>query len=314
MTEIQLPLHGPGGEPVDLRRTFLSHGLASLPPMAVDDEGGWFEVTLRLQSSSPSTVRVEPISDDLARMSVSGAAVDDTVAAEILQQVRHVLRLDEDLSAFYRRAERDKRLAWVTNGAGRMIRSQTVFEDVVKTICTTNCTWSATRRMIEALVAHLGDPAPDAPGDGPVGRAFPTPSAMANAGDDFYTQVARAGYRGAYLRKLARMVVEGEIDLERYGTVTQKELPDDAMAKELLALPGVGPYATAHIMLMLGRYSRPIFDSWTRPTYARLMGKETVEDAEIEKRFRRYRQYAGLAFWLFVTRDWISESEIEVLD
>ena len=109
---------------------------------------------------------------------------------------------------------------------------------------------------------------------------------MANAGDDFYREVVRAGYRGAYLRKLASMVVDGEIDLERYAVVSQKELPDDAMAKELLALPGVGPYATAHIMLMLGRYSRPIFDSWTRPTYARLMGKETIEDAEIEKRFR----------------------------
>ena len=314
MTEIQLPLHGPGGERVDLRRTFLSHGLASLPPMAVDDAGTWFEVTLRLHSSLPRTVRVEPLTADVARVCVGGGAVEDAVATEILEQVRHVLRLDEDLSGFYRRAEKDKRLSWVTTGAGRMIRSQTVFEDVVKTICTTNCTWSATRRMIEALVAHLGDPASDAPDSGPAGRAFPTPSAMANAAEDFYTQVARAGYRGAYLRKLATMVVEGEIDLERYAAASQKELPEDAMAKELLALPGVGPYATAHIMLMLGRYSRPIFDSWTRPTYARLMGKEQVQDVDIEKRFKRYRQYAGLAFWLFVTRDWISEADIEMLD
>ena len=314
MTEIQLPLHGPDGEQVDLRRTFLSHGLASLPPMAVDDAGSWFEVTLRLQSSTPRTVRVESMTADVARVSVSGGGVQDAVAAEIMAQLRHVLRLDEDLSSFYRRAEKDKRLSWVTTGAGRMIRSQTVFEDVVKTVCTTNCTWSATRRMIEALVAHLGEAAADAPESGSAGRAFPTPSAMANAGDDFYREVVRAGYRGAYLRKLASMVVDGEIDLERYAVVSQKELPDDAMAKELLALPGVGPYATAHIMLMLGRYSRPIFDSWTRPTYARLMGKETIEDAEIEKRFRRYRQYAGLAFWLFVTKDWISESDIEVLD
>lgn len=48
-------------------------------------------------------------------------------------------------------------LAWVVRGAGRMIRSPTVFEDVVKTICTTNCAWSATIRMVSALVEHLGE-------------------------------------------------------------------------------------------------------------------------------------------------------------
>jgi N-glycosylase/DNA lyase len=90
-----------------------------------------------------------------------------------------------------------------------MIRSPTVFEDVVKTICTTNCAWSATERMVGALVAHLGEPADDAPPDGPYGRAFPTPAAMAAAGDDFYRDVVRAGYRGAYLRALAADVAAG---------------------------------------------------------------------------------------------------------
>ena len=40
-----------------------------------------------------------------------------------------------------------------------MMQSPTVFEDVVKTVCTTNCTWSATVRMVDALVSELGDPA-----------------------------------------------------------------------------------------------------------------------------------------------------------
>jgi N-glycosylase/DNA lyase len=309
MTEFALPLVGPAGEPVDLGRTFLSHGLASLPPMAVDDAGAWFEVTLRLASSHPRTVRVEPVDAGTARVVIRGDPPDEDAAVEILGQLRHVLRLDEDLSPFYRRAARDKRLAWVTGGAGRMIRGQTVFEDVIKTICTTNCTWSATRRMVEALVTHLGKPAAGSSEEGFAGRTFPTSEAMATAPDDFYTQVVRAGYRGAYLQKLARMVVEGEVDLERFGRVTRTELPDDELAKALLTLPGVGPYATAHIMMLLGRYSRPIFDSWTRPTYARLVGLEQVDDADIEQRFRRYKEYAGLAFWLFITRDWIAEAE-----
>ena len=59
-------------------------------------------------------------------------------------------------------------------------------------------------------------------------------------------------------------------------------------------------------MMLLGRYSRLVLDSWTRPTYARLHGK--AGDRVIERRFRRYGPFAGLAFWLYLTRDWVEES------
>ena len=169
----------------------------------------------------------------------------------------------------------------------------------MKTICTTNCTWSATLRMVNALVGELGAKA----GDGR--RAFPTPAAMAEATEDFYTATAKTGYRGAYLRSIAADVAEGRLDLE---ALTDPALPDDDVAERLLALPGVGPYATAHMMMLLGRYRRLILDSWTRPTYRRLAGRPRVTDKGIEKAFRRYREYAGLAFWLTLTRDWVTQA------
>ena len=188
-----------------------------------------------------------------------------------------------------------------------MVRSASVFEEVVKTICTTNCAWSATERMVGALVEHLGEPASGVTPVGAYGRAFPTPLAMAEAGDGFYRDVVRAGYRGRYLIQVAADVAEGKVDLEQLALLGPEELPDEAVAARLLALPGVGPYAAAHIMMMLGRHSLLILDSWTRPKYARLIGKKTVEDAAIERRFRRYGSYAGLAFWLFLTRDWVPD-------
>jgi N-glycosylase/DNA lyase len=217
-----------------------------------------------------------------------------------------VLRLDEDLSDFYAMVAGDADLAWAAEeGAGRMIRSPTVFEDVVKTICTTNCAWSATERMVGALVEHLGEPAAGAAAAGPYGRAFPTPAAMAVASEDFYRDVVRAGYRGAYLKSLAASVSEGTVDLEELGRASRDELPDDEVNARLLALPGVGPYAAAHVMMLVGRYSPLILDSWTRPKYARLNGGRAVKDSTIERRFRRYGPYAGLAFWLYLTRDWV---------
>ena len=177
------------------------------------------------------------------------------------------------------------------------LRAPTVFEDVVKTICTTNTAWSGTRKMTAALVDNLGVEAPGG------ARTFPTPAAMAEADDAFYRDVVRAGYRGPYLRTLANGVAERRIDLE---ALNDRELPDDEVAARLLALPGVGPYAAAHVMMLIGRYSRLVFDSWTRPTYARLNGRK-ASDRTIERRFRRYGPYAGLAFWLYLTRGWVKD-------
>jgi N-glycosylase/DNA lyase len=91
---------------------------------------------------------------------------------------------------------------------------------------------------------------------------------------------------------------------------SRAELPDEEVERRLLELPGVGPYAAAHVMLLLGRHSRLVLDSWTRPKYARLTGKpkgRLVADRTIARRFRRYHEHAGLAFWLVLTRDWVDD-------
>jgi 3-methyladenine DNA glycosylase/8-oxoguanine DNA glycosylase len=304
---MEIDLCGPGGEPVDLSRTFASHGLANLPPFSVERNKPLLTVTLSLGRTA-RTVLVSSGKKGRATVSVKGTLPSPQLRSRILHEIRHVLRLDEDLSRFYELIGQDPSLSFAAGGAGRLIRSQTVFEEVVKTICTTNCAWSATERMIGALVEHLGKPAPDAPQSGVAGRAFPSPEAMAEEREEFYRGVVRAGYRGAYLRSLARSVAAGEVNLEELERHSSAALSDDEVEKRLLSLPGVGPYAAAHVMMMLGRYSRLILDSWTRPKYASLAGRKTVSDRNIERRFRSYGQYAGLAFWLFVTKDWIEEA------
>ena len=288
----ELPLVGAGGEPVDFRRTLASHGVASLPPSRIDDEAWTLEVTLP-SGRGARTVRV---SEGRARRAHVEGATDS-----VLAQLRHMFRLDEDLSGFYAVARDDPQLAWAAAGAGRMLRSPTVFEDVIKTICTTNCAWSGTVRMVTALVDHLGVASPTG------GHTFPRPAAMGEAGLEFYRDVARAGYRGAYLQKLADDVASGSLDLER---LNDPGIPDDEVEQRLLALPGVGPYAAAHVMLTsLGRYSRLVLDSWTRPTYAKLAGRK-ASDKTIERKFRRYGDFAGLAFWLLLTRSWVPDEPL----
>jgi len=297
-----LPLKGAGGEAVDLWRTIMSHGVADLPPNRIDEEARTLETTVAIRRGRPQTVIVREGPGGKAVLTGNAGKPSEAV----LDAVRHILRIDEDLSEFYSLAAEDPDLAWVTAGAGRLMRSQTVYEDVVKTICTTNTAWGGTVRMVNALVEHLGEPAAGAPSEGPFGHAFPSPAAMAAAPKSFYRDVAKTGYRGPYLRSLAQSVAGGEIDLEELATADPDDLPDDEVAALLLALPGVGPYAAAHIMMLIGRYSRLVLDSWTRPKYASLNGRK-AKDAAIERRFRRYGRYSGLAFWLFLTRDWVAE-------
>jgi 3-methyladenine DNA glycosylase/8-oxoguanine DNA glycosylase len=297
-----MKLAGAGGEPVDLWRTIVSHGVAALPPSVVDEERRTLTVTVPIRGGKPRTIVIREGRRGTARIEILGARPGLRTELRLREVVAEMLNLGEDLAPLYAAAASDPDLSWITTGAGRMFRSPTVFEDVVKTICTTNTTWSATERMVGALVDNLGEASA-----GGHGRVFPTPAAMASASEGFYREVVRAGYRGAYLHTLAVDIAEGSLDLEVLRNAKPEALPDEEVAARLLALPGVGPYAAAHVMMLLGRHSRLILDSWTRPKYARLNGRKAL-DRQIERRFRRYGDYAGLAFWLYLTRDWVEDS------
>ena len=114
------------------------------------------------------------------------------------------------------------------------------------------------------------------------------------------------GTAGPYLRALASEVAKNPVDLE---ALDDPEVQDDQMAARLLALPGVGVgrYAAAHVMLTsLGRYSRLVLDSWTRPTYCKLAdARRALKNVTIERRFRRYGEWVRLAFWLYLTHSWV---------
>ena len=95
---------------------------------------------------------------------------------------------------FYARIASDEALAWAAKGAGRILAVPTVFEDLIKTICTTNCAWSATIRMTQAL-CELG------------GGAFPKPALLAAATASAGSQ-NRPGWDTAvpYVQAIARAI------------------------------------------------------------------------------------------------------------
>jgi N-glycosylase/DNA lyase len=245
-TQFEISLQGPSGEPVDLYRTFMSHGVADLLPGRVDENERTYTTTLAVARAQPRTVRMSQGRPGFVLVEVEGRMLGERATDDLKGSVRRILNLDEDLSEFYALVADDPDLSWAITGAGRMLRTPTVFEAVVKTIATTNVAWSATVRMISALVEHLGERAPTG------AHTFPTAEAMASQPETFYRETIRAGYRSAYLHALASGVVAGTFDLEAFGA--EGDLPDDEVAQRLLALPGIGPYGAAHLMMLLGRH------------------------------------------------------------
>ena len=114
----------------------MSHGVADLPPGHVDEQARAYTTTVALPSAPPRTIRILEGGTGSARIEVEGRTLGAEAAHDLTAAVHQILSLDEDLSEFYALVANDRDLSWVSHGAGRMLRASTVFEDVVKTICT----------------------------------------------------------------------------------------------------------------------------------------------------------------------------------
>ncbi|MGH9866574.1 MAG: DNA-3-methyladenine glycosylase family protein [Candidatus Polarisedimenticolia bacterium] len=288
-----------------LHRAVMGHGWFDLPPFLWEMDPGRLTLPLRLPDAGPVVARVGRPSGrrDVLRLELqSRRLLTRADLASARKQVAHVLRLDENLSAFHVQADRIglPDLTWVrTTGAGRLMRSPGVFEDLVKMIATTNCTWALTRVMVRALVQHLGDEAP-----GGV-RLFPTPAAMAAVRSAFYRDVARAGYRGEALRGLARDVAAGRLDPESWLDPAR---PTPDIRKEILSVRGAGPYVADNMLKLLGRYDGLGIDSWCRRKFSQMHAAgRKVTDRRIERFYAPFGTWRGLALWCDITRDWFEE-------
>ncbi len=278
------------------KRTAISHGWCELLPFRMDQENWALSRALDLPNASPVTVSIT--SNRRALRINTSRRLSQGAAKKVISHVRHMLRLDDDMAEFYRILAQDDDFSWIpTQGAGRLLRSPTVFEDLVKTICTTNCSWALTEKMVKGLVESLGRESDDGR------RTFPTPEAMALMPVKFYVNEVRSGYRASYLKELADRVASGELDVEGW---LKSPLPTVELTKELRGVKGVGPYAAENVLKLLGRYDGLALDSWTRAKFfnVRNKGRKTT-DKKIARYYSRFKEWRGLAFWCDMTRDWL---------
>ncbi len=278
------------------RHTVYSHGWSELLPLQLDDIEWRLECVLDAGFAKPISAVIYE-SDGGLSIDVSGKKFNEQ---KLFADVRHILRLDDPLEEFYGLTDNEERLSWVSVAkAGRLIRSATVFEDMVKTTCTTNCSWSLTKNMVRNLVHKLGEPAIGG------GRAFPKAEAMASVSEKFYRDEIRAGYRSPYFLELAEAVVSGTFDPESWLT---SELPTTELRKEIKNVKGFGDYAADNLLKLIGRYDGLALDSWLRSQFYKKHNREKVcPDKKIERHYTKFGEWKGLAMWCDMTERWFDD-------
>lgn len=283
----------------DFKRTLGSHGWSELLPCEWVNEGEMRRVLDLGADREPVTVTLT--GDRTGVLVSTSRKLNRRESARVVRDVRHMLRLDDDMEEFYGAVASEPEFAWVArDGAGRLLRSPTVYEDLVKSIMTTNCSWSLTRKMVTGLVNGLGRESKAG------GRTFPTAEVMAAQPLDFYRDVVRAGYRAPYLAELAERVAAGELDVEGWAA---SELPTAELKREMKRVKGVGDYAAENLLKLVGRYDVLALDSWVRAKFAKVRNKGRVcDDKKIARFYSRYGHWRGLVLWCDMTRDWFEES------
>lgn len=280
--------------PFSLATVVNSHGWVQLSPFTGPDAENGFDYVLELTSGRVIAFHVSAAKSGV-RVSTE-TALTAAERAEVEQAVSWMVGLEMDFSAFYAAARHEPKLAHVEERAqGRLLRAATLFENVVKSILTTNTTWGGTKRMALELVNTFGAPLPD----DPQRRAFPTPARLAAADIETLRKTARLGYRAPYVLELAQRVASGELDIEEWKTAV---LPTNELRQRLLSLKGVGPYAAASLLMLLGHYDSVPVDSWAFKLVSyEWYNQQPVGRAEVEKAFADWGQWKGLAYWFW---DW----------
>ena len=260
-----------------------SHGWYDLPPFAYDRGAGI------LQTYVGRAVLVSFRASG-GKLVAEGVGLD---AAELKKVARRVFSLDIDLEEFAREVAEEPELAnGLAHGRGRMLRAPTLFEDAVKMLLTTNCSWAATRGMVVRLIAELGAE----------GRAFPNAESIASMTPARLKAKIRCGYRAVSLVRFARRVARGQLDLSAWE---RRETPADETRDAITSEHGFGPYAAEGILRILGRHDFFAIDSWVRQEYRRRYhGPARTTDRAIARRYARYGAHRGLALWLDMTSHW----------
>lgn len=256
-----------------LQSTVLSHGWVNLAPYSWDHSGGILmrdeylpndKITVKLHIKQTRKNKVSvwfrspaPVSKDSKKYVVSRVQRALCLDVNTKDIYTHARRLDADISGCIR------------NGGGRFLRGMTLFEDVVKTLLTTNASWSFTKLMVKNLIAHYGTQG-----------SFPSPDNLITASVADLRAKIKMGYRARYLSQIVSLFLSCSDESEIvHGKI-----------------PGLGKYGITHVRVLNGDYSAIPIDSEVRDYCSANFSIHA--DSDIVRHYSRWGKYMFIGYKL----------------
>lgn len=280
-----------------LHSTINSHGWCDLPPFRTNETKTELYTVLSLTKMKHPAIRIREQQNVLIITTENSPLLSITEKEKIKNVVRSILRIDEPLTEFYSMCRKEAHLQWIPKRrAGRILRSPTMFEDVVKMMFTTNCSWALTKIQTIHLTTKLGNRVNGQE------YSFPTPESIAKRSELWLRKEISCGYRAPYLLELCRNLVDKKIDVE---SMRSSSLPSEELYWQLRSIKGIGHYAAGNLMKLLGRYDYLGIDSWVRKRFSQIHANgRKIADKTIEKYYHRYGKWRGLICLMEITSNW----------
>jgi N-glycosylase/DNA lyase len=217
--------------------------------------------------------------------------------------IRRCLGLDLAIDPMLKAAEKAglEYVKLIENGAGRLLRSPTLWEDAAKTLFTTNCTWALTQKMCNAACSGaFTDPAPSGK------HPFPCPDRLCSYPENQLKAMLPVGYRAGYLKELGdRFSKDPDLrGLEVNGY-------DYDQADQIVRRSkGFADYACSQLLVFAGFYDEIPVDTTVVAYLKRNHPRVRKHKAFIDRRYRKWGPYKwwGYKFDTMLARqNWIGD-------
>lgn len=243
-----------------------------------------------------------PVERPALEVIIEGGRSSEARNSYVTSVLEKLLGLHVDLSAFYRKALRDKEFGPIAKRfmGFRPPRFSSVFEAAVNGISCQQLSLNVGIQLLNRLSERYGR----ALGDH---HSFPQPEDLASAGAEELQSLGYSSRKAEYILSISRAVSEGRLDPEGLAA-----LEDQKALDTLLEIHGVGRWTAEYILLRgLGRLNvLPAGDAGIQNKLQRRLGLDHRPGAdEVRSMLSRWKPYTGLMYFYFIL-DYLQERSV----
>ena len=265
-----------------LRKTVLAHGWINLPPYKYDYEKNILKRTEYINNNLMELVISQK--ENYLKVKVkSKDKLDNFTKNEIKKKIENIFQLNIDLNEFCALTMKlnKKIYRYLNAGGGRFLTGISLFEDVVKTLLTTNTTWNQTVNMTESFISQFNKIR-----YGTLSiYGFPSFCEFNEIKPKEIVKYLRFGYRNDYLENVINIFLEKN-GFANYDNITT--------INELKKIKGIGKYSIAHIKCLMGMFDEiPIDSEVIKYAKTKNIG---YNEKQIIKYYQEYGNYSFLAY------------------